>query len=79
MKIESMFVAVLLMGGTTLLGRILSQGVESALVATVIEWTARRIREAGRILRSPSINRQTAAPRYVELRLKRTIDYVIGT
>ena len=52
MKIESMLVAVLLAGGTTLLGRILSQGIESALVATAIDWSARRIREAGRILRS---------------------------
>ena len=78
MKIEIMFVAVLLMGGTTLLGRILSQGFESALVATAIEWSARRIREAGRILLA-SINRQTAAPRCGELRLKRTIAYVIGS
>ena len=52
MKIESMFVAVLLAGGTTLFGRILSQGVESALVATALEWTARRIRKAGKVFRS---------------------------
>ena len=53
MKIESILTGVLLAGGTNLFARVLSQGVESALVATAIEWSARRIREAGKIFRSP--------------------------
>jgi hypothetical protein len=52
MKIESFFIAVLLLGGTTLFARVLAQGVESALVATAIEWSARRIRAAIKVVRS---------------------------
>jgi hypothetical protein len=44
MKFESFFVAVLLLGGTNLFVRVLSQGVESALVATAIEWSVRQIK-----------------------------------
>lgn len=47
MKIESFFVAVLLLGGTTLFARALTQGVESALVATAIEWSMRRTKFFG--------------------------------
>lgn len=41
-KDRKFFVAVLLVGGTTLFARALTQGVESALVATAIEWSRRR-------------------------------------
>ena len=44
MKFEVFFVAILLLGGTNLFVRILSQGVESALVATAIEWSVRRLK-----------------------------------
>jgi hypothetical protein len=44
MKFESVFVAVLLLGGTELFARVLSQGVESAFVATAIEWFVRRLK-----------------------------------
>jgi hypothetical protein len=47
MKIGSFFIAVLLLGGTTLFARALTQGVESALVATAIEWSMRRIKFFG--------------------------------
>jgi hypothetical protein len=52
MKIESFLVAVLLLGGTNLFARVLTQGVESALVATAIEWSARRIRAAIKLVPS---------------------------
>ena len=52
MKIESIFVAVLLAGGTNLFARVLTQGVELALVATAIEWSAGRIRAALELARS---------------------------
>jgi hypothetical protein len=52
MKIESFFVALLFLGGTNLFARALTQGVESALVATAIEWSAKRIRAAVKVVRS---------------------------
>jgi hypothetical protein len=52
MKIENFFVAVLLLGGTNLFARVLTQGLELALVATAIEWSARRIRAAVKLARS---------------------------
>jgi hypothetical protein len=52
MKIESIVVAVLLAGGSNLFARVLTQGVESALAGTVIEWSATRIRTAIKRLRS---------------------------
>ena len=48
MKFESFFVAVLLLGGTELFVRVLSQGVESALVATAIEWSVQAAQEEDR-------------------------------
>ena len=52
MKIESFYVALLLLGGTNLFARLLTQGVEPALVATAIEWSARRIGAAVKVIRS---------------------------
>ena len=52
MRIESILLAVLLAGGTNLFARVLTQGVELALVATVIEWSASRIGAAVRLARS---------------------------
>jgi len=52
MKIESFYVALLFLGGTNLFARLLTQGVESALVATAIEWSTSRIRAAIKLARS---------------------------
>ena len=52
MKIESIFAAVLFVGGANLIARVLSQGVEPALAGTVIDWSASRIRTAIKRLRS---------------------------
>jgi len=52
MKIESFYVALLFLGGSNLFARLLTQGVESALVATAIEWSAKRIRAAIKVVRS---------------------------
>ncbi|MGZ8426267.1 MAG: hypothetical protein ACXWYD_15070 [Candidatus Binatia bacterium] len=52
MKIESIFAAVLFVGGANLIARVLSQGVEPALVGTLIDWSASRIRTAIKRLRS---------------------------
>ncbi len=51
MKIENLIIAGFLLGGTTLLARALSQGVEQALLASVIEWTVGRTRAAQRLFR----------------------------
>ncbi len=52
MKFESIVVAVLLAGGSNLLARVLTQGVEPALAGTVIDWSASRIRTAIKLIRS---------------------------
>jgi hypothetical protein len=52
MKIESILVTVLLAGGTNLVARVLTQGVELALVATAVEWSASRISAAVKLARS---------------------------
>ena len=52
MKIESILLTLLLAGGTNLFARVLTQGVEFALVATAIEWSASRIRTAVKLARS---------------------------
>lgn len=52
MKFESIFIAILLMGGTNLFVRVLTQGIEPALAATALEWSVRRIRAAIRLVRS---------------------------
>ena len=43
MKIESLLAALSFLGGTALSVRILSQGIELALAAMAVEWSARRI------------------------------------
>jgi hypothetical protein len=52
MKIESLLMALLILGGTNLFVRVLTQGFEPALAATAIEWSIRRIKSAVRFLRS---------------------------
>ena len=52
MKIESFFVAVSLLVETNLFARVLTQGLELALVATAIEWSTSRIRAAAKLARS---------------------------
>ncbi|HEU4341662.1 MAG TPA: hypothetical protein VFU31_08840 [Candidatus Binatia bacterium] len=44
MKIEIPFLAALLLLGTDLLARVAAQGVEQALLSTVIEWSMKRTR-----------------------------------
>jgi hypothetical protein len=51
MKIADLITAACLLGGTTLLARMLIQGVEPALFATVMEWTIGRAMAAKRFLR----------------------------
>jgi hypothetical protein len=51
MKITDLIIAASLLGGTALLARMLSQGVEQALFATVMEWTIGRAIAAKRFLR----------------------------
>jgi len=55
MKIESFIVAALLLGGTDLFVRVLTQGIEPALVTTAIEWSTRQIKAAIRLVGSGSI------------------------
>ena len=43
MKIDNILIAILLAGGTNLFARALTQGLESALIATAVEWSANRI------------------------------------
>jgi hypothetical protein len=52
MKIDSILLAVLLAGGSNLFARVLTQGLELALVATAIEWSTSRIRAAVKLARS---------------------------
>jgi hypothetical protein len=52
MKIESFFMAALLLGGTNLFARVLTQGIELALAATAIDWSVSRIRAAIRLVRT---------------------------
>jgi hypothetical protein len=49
MKI-SIFAALLLLG-TELMARASVQGVEQAIISTVIEWTVSRMKAAGNVLR----------------------------
>jgi hypothetical protein len=51
MKIEISILAGLLLLGTELIARVSVQGVEQAIVSTVIEWTMSRIKAAGTVLR----------------------------
>ena len=51
MKIADLITAACLLGGTTLLARMLIQGVEPALFATVMEWTIGRAMAGKRFLR----------------------------
>ena len=44
MKIENFFMTVLFLGGTSLFFRMMTQGLESALIATAMEWSARKFR-----------------------------------
>jgi len=52
MKFENVLIAVLLAGGTNLVARVLTQGVELALAATAIEWSASRISTAVKLARA---------------------------
>jgi uncharacterized membrane protein len=49
-KIDTLFLAALLLSGTTLWTRVAVQGLEQALVSTAIEWFMRRIRPGARLL-----------------------------
>jgi len=51
MKIEISILAALLLLGTMLMTRASVQGVEQAIVSTVIEWTVIRMKSAGNVLR----------------------------
>ena len=51
MKMEISILAALLLLGTELMARASVQGVEQAIVSTVIEWTMSRIKAAGNFLR----------------------------
>ena len=44
MKLESLLSTLWVLGGASLSVRLMTQGVELALAATVIEWSARRIK-----------------------------------
>jgi len=44
MKIESLLSAFLLLGGSTVLARMTTQGIEAALIVTAVEWSTRRMR-----------------------------------
>jgi hypothetical protein len=48
MKI-SIFAALLLLG-TELMARASVQGVEQAIISTVVEWTVSRVKAAGKVL-----------------------------
>jgi len=50
MKIDTLFLAALLLTGTTLWARIAVQGVELALLSTAIEWSLNAIRAGTRVL-----------------------------
>ena len=51
MKFESIVVALLLIGGSNLFARVLTQGFEPALAGTAIELSATRIRTAIKLVR----------------------------
>jgi hypothetical protein len=51
MKIEISILAALLLLGTELMARASVQGVEQAIVSTVIEWTVTRMKAARNVLR----------------------------
>jgi len=51
MKIEISILAALLLLGTELMARASVQGVEQAIVSTVIEWTVSRMKAARNFLR----------------------------
>lgn len=51
MKIEISILAGLLILGTELMARASVQGVEQAIVATVIEWTVSRMKAVGNVVR----------------------------
>jgi hypothetical protein len=51
MKMEISILAALLLLGTELMARASVQGVEQAIVSTVIEWTVSRMKAAGSVLR----------------------------
>jgi hypothetical protein len=51
MKIEISILAGLLLLGTELMARTSVQGVEQAIVSTVIEWTVSRLKATGNVLR----------------------------
>lgn len=53
MKIDTLFVAALLLTGTALWTRIAVQGLELALLSVVIEWSVDRIRAGARLLPNP--------------------------
>jgi hypothetical protein len=44
MKIDSFYMTVLLLGGSSLFFRMLTQGFESALIATALEWAGKKLR-----------------------------------
>jgi hypothetical protein len=50
MKIEISILAALLLLGTELMARASVQGVEQAIVSTVIEWTVTRMKAARNVL-----------------------------
>jgi hypothetical protein len=51
MKVEISILAGLLLLGTELMARASVQGVEQAIVSTVIEWTISRMKAARNVLR----------------------------
>jgi hypothetical protein len=51
MKIEISILAALLLLGTELMARASVQGVEQAIVSTVIEWTMSRLKAARNVFR----------------------------
>lgn len=50
MKIDTVFLVVLLLSGTSLLSRIATQGVESALLSAAIEYGFKGVKLAARLL-----------------------------
>ena len=51
LKIEIPILAALFLLGHELMARAAVQGVEQALVSTVIEWSMSRVKSTGKILR----------------------------
>lgn len=50
MKLDTLFLATLLLTGTTLWARVATQGVELALLSAAIEWSMNGIRAGARLL-----------------------------